>query len=547
MRLACSLLCLAACTKPGATTMPTTGTAAMAAQVAGNHSIATARALRAGDTVDFQLPCNGDKVVFGPFAFAAENDRVELVTTARSTNGDQVCGPGNWTDGDGAFVAVAGVGCVDGPHEYTARHENVFTPGAGGTAATPQYLEFHRDNPVTGSCGTLAVHLVAKAVPGGDVAPGTGATAGTGAAPPGGGGPLRPVANPTLGSAAEAAQRDRVLAMLMPSPRDGGARRALLSLGEASAINDTTYAAQGVKRADVERAMDELKSALAGDEKSKKAALDAFAARWSPTFAKLRAAAGMTSTTPVGGEVSIRDCVRDGKGGPKGSKVEIRDCVRDKNMLYRALSASGEDATRAKLAPNGVFTLSKLLATPGNIPPESPNAPPFDSLGSRSHEHGFLDQHPFIDARGIVRLPPLDARYAENKFADAFASKAITTGDSPKTVIAEIRYGTQGYVFGVGYAATGFTSALLVHDANNNVVCRDQRQEGSYAPVLGIGQGTITAPRFVACTVPARTTATIVVGVSSWAVAGGLALAGHNGSDGSIGIRIVDVVPLTEY
>lgn len=543
MRLACSLLCLAACTKPTTTpgTTPTTTAAASSlATAAENTSIAAARALRVGDVHDFLLPCGGEKLYFGPVAFAAENDRVAFTTTARSTTGEQVCGGGNWIDRDGAFVAVEGVGCVDSHYEYTQQHENVYTPAAGGTAATPQYLELHRDQIAGAGCATLAVHLVVKAAPGAAATPGDTTTTA-------GGSTVKPTVNPTLGAAAEAAQRDRVLAMLLPTPRDGGARRALLAINEASAINDTTFAAQGASRADIERALDELKASFAGAPKDRKATIDAFAARWSATFTKLRAASGLTSSTKVGDTVSIRDCVRDGKVGPSTSKVEIRDCVRDKNVLYRALSSSGGDATRAQLAPNGVFSLSKLLAKPGKLPATTPNAPPFDTAGSRDDQHGFLpDPSPYVDVRGVLRLPTIEAKYAENKHADAFASKSITTGDQAKTVIAQIGYGVSAYAVGLGYATTGIEAALVVTDGSGNTVCSDKRQDGIYGPAFAIAMSTVTAPAFVACRVPAHTTGTITVGVSVWSAAGGFAYAGQMGGLGSIGLRIVDDVTLTE-
>lgn len=134
MRLACSLLCLAACTKPPSTPGSTTTAAASTLANAGdNTSLAAAHPLRVGEVHDFLLPCGGEKLYFGPVAFAAENDRVAFTTTARSTTGEQVCGGGNWIDRDGAFVAVEGVGCVDGQFESTQQHENLYTPAGGGT------------------------------------------------------------------------------------------------------------------------------------------------------------------------------------------------------------------------------------------------------------------------------------------------------------------------------------------------------------------------------------------------------------------------------
>lgn len=375
-------------------------------------------------------------------------------------------------------------------------------------------------------CATLAVHLVVKAAPGLAV---------------------KPTVNPALGAAAEAATRDRVLDMLLPTPRDGGARRALVAINEASAINDTTFSAQGASRADIERALDELKGSFSGAPKDRKATIDAFAARWSPTFTKLRVASGLTSSTKVGDAVSIRDCVRDGKVGPSTSKTEIRDCVRDKNVLYRALSFSSGDATRAQLAPNGVFSLSRLLAKPAKLPATSPSAPPFDTAGSRDDEHGFLpDPSPYLDGRGVLRLPTVEARYAENKHADAFATKSIATGDQAKTVIAQIDYSISGYAVGLGYATTGIEAALLVTDASGKTLCSDKRQDGIYGPAFAIAMTTVTAPAFVACQVPAHTSGTITVGVSAWAAAGGFAYAGQVGGLGTIGLRIVDSVPLTE-
>lgn len=526
MRFASSLLLFAACTKPPTTPMAPGAGGATAAPT--NTSIAAARPLRAGDVMDFLLPCGGEKLYFGPVAFAAENDRVALTTTVRSTNGEQVCGGGSWIDGAGVFVTTAGLGCIDLHHDYTQRTENTFTPGAGGSTATPQYLELHKEQVAGPGCGTVSVHMVVEAAPGG------------GAVKP-------PIANPTLDAAADAAARARIYEMVLGDPRDGKARAALMSLSQASAINDTTFGALGVKRDDLQRAVDELGPALGGDAKDRRAALDAFAARWGGKLDKLRAAGNLSTATPSGGEVSIRDCVRDGKGGAPASKVEIRDCVRDKNMLYRALSLSGGDATVARPQPNGVFALSKLLATPGSLPAESASAPPFETAGSRDDAHGYYTEPgPYADVRGQLRLPNVTAGYAENKHAEAFVSTSITTGDRPKTVLAEIRYTSSGYAVGLGYATTGFAADLVVANGSNQIVCRDHRQDGVYGPGFAVALVSVSAPRFVACTVPAHTTGTIVVGLTAWAAAGGFAYAGMSAMDGTIGLRIVDAVPLNE-
>ncbi|MBL0217998.1 MAG: hypothetical protein IPQ07_29475 [Myxococcales bacterium] len=528
MRTLSILALLAACTPP--TTIPTTTTPPPLAGGAGptsaapttNLSIQAARRLIGGEVVDFTLPCGGEKVYFGPFEFAAENQRVDLVAAASSTTGEQVCGGGEWIDAQGAFLAVSGLGCVEGRNPYTSHITNDYTPAAGGTAATPQFLTFQRTaDPAGAGCTTVAVHLQVKEVPG---------TAGHDTVTAGA------TLDPRLQHAAEAAQRDRVLKLLTPAIPDGGARTAMIAIHDAARATDDVYAKGGTTRAALEQAMTALQGELAAapDEAAKRKLVDAFSAKWAATFGKLRVAAGVTTGVRSGDAVSIRDCVRDqGSKAPAaaGSKVAIRDCVHDGDVLYRALSLSSSAVETARPTTNGVIDLAKLRPKASALAART-GAPPFDDTASQRNG-GWLDHAAFATVRGEVKLPLMQVLAAGDQHAHATFFKQFSTGAKPQVVLVQIAQSGPFMIAGLGYATVGHAAQLEVH-ANGATVCSDQRQDGRYGAVFSIEVGSLSAPRFLECTIPANSQGEIAVSISSWAVAGGFATASL-GASGNIG------------
>lgn len=542
---------LAACPPPATTPTSTTPPAGLAAGApaatavapATNLSRASARRLARGEVVDFLLPCGGEKVYFGPFAFAAENERVHLVTAASSTTGEQVCGGGDWIDADGAFLAVSGLGCVDGRNAFTQHITNVYTPAAGGTAATPQFLTFQRGgDPAAAGCATLAVHLEVREVPGAsggaDTVPG--ASGGAGTVPAGG------AIDPRLQQAAEAASRDRVRALITPAIPDGGARMALTSLHDGARVDATAYANAKTSRAALEQAMSALQTSLAATPESaaKRKLVEAFAATWGPTFAKLRAAGGITTSTRAGDTVSIRDCVRDqGPKGPAtaGSKVAIRDCVHDGDVLYRALSLSSSAVETARPTTNGVIDLARLRPKASALTTRT-GAPPFDATASQ-RDGTWIDAGAYASVRGEIKLPPMEILVAGDRHAHATFFRQFSTGAKPQTVIVNIGQSAPFMIAGLGYATVGHAAQLEVH-ANGATLCSDKAQDGRYGPVFSIEVGSLAAPRFLECTIPANSQGEIAISVSSWAVAGGFATAsiGASGNFGTLALGFTDAV-----
>ncbi len=157
---------LAACGGAAATTGIAASPMPQAAPT--NTSIAGARALTAGESLDVVVPC-GSKLYFGPFNFAAEGDRVALVTSVRSVSGAQVCGGGAFVDGDDVQQAVAGTGCVEHQADFASNLDYAYTPGAGGSTADPVYLSLWTGDvtgdPAGSTCGALALHLEARTLP----------------------------------------------------------------------------------------------------------------------------------------------------------------------------------------------------------------------------------------------------------------------------------------------------------------------------------------------------------------------------------------------
>lgn len=507
---------LAACTPPGAPRSPATGTAPTPTEAAAatNLSIPAARRLSRGDVIDFVLPCGGEKVYFGPFEFAQENERVELVAAASSTTGEQVCGGGEWIDAGGAFVAVAGLGCVDGRNAYTSRITNTYTPAAGGPSATPQFLAFQRSaDPAASGCATLAVHLRVEEAPGGS-------------------GPVRTAGaslDPRLQDAAQASERARVLALVNPAIPDGGARTALIAIHDGARTSDEMFGRSGTTRPALEQAMTALLESVkaAPDESAKGALVAAFAATWGPAFAKLRAAAGVSTSVRPGDSVSIRDCVRDAKRpSTGGSKVEIRDCVHDSDVVYRALSLSASSVDMARPTINGVLDLAKLRPAASAIAART-QAPPFADTASQRNGT-WLDHAAFATVGGAIALPLLEAFGAADQHAHATFFHPFTTGATPQVVLVRIAFSGPFGIAGLGYASVGHAAQLEVH-ANGTTLCSDRAQVGRYGAVFSVEQGVLSAPRFLECTIPANRQGEIAISVSSWAVAGGLALASVNG------------------
>ena len=141
---------------------------APASAAATNTSIAAARPVSAGDVIDLVLPCTG-KVYFGPIRFAAENQRLAIVSSVRSLSGAQVCGGGAFVDESDVQQAVAGTGCIEDSHGYETTLEYVFAPGAGNSPANPIYLSLWSldgaGGPVGESCAQLGLRLAVREAP----------------------------------------------------------------------------------------------------------------------------------------------------------------------------------------------------------------------------------------------------------------------------------------------------------------------------------------------------------------------------------------------
>ncbi len=137
----------------------TSGPATPATPAATNTSIATARALVAGTPLDFELPCDGTSIYFGPFAFSTEGETLVIDSVYRSPVGIQICGGGAFVDGQEAHIQVAGLGCPEETGSAAMTTTYAFTPGAGGPNATPLFLRLAVADPRPAGCvqsgGTL--------------------------------------------------------------------------------------------------------------------------------------------------------------------------------------------------------------------------------------------------------------------------------------------------------------------------------------------------------------------------------------------------------
>lgn len=135
------------------------GPATPATPAATNTSIATARPLVAGTPLEFELPCDGTAIYFGPFPFDAEGQTLTIDSLYRSPVGVQICGGGGFVDGTGEHVQVAGLGCPEQTGSAAMTTTYAFTPGAGGSNATPLYLKLAVADPRPAGCvhsgGTL--------------------------------------------------------------------------------------------------------------------------------------------------------------------------------------------------------------------------------------------------------------------------------------------------------------------------------------------------------------------------------------------------------
>jgi len=129
------------------------------APAATNTSIASARPLAPGTTVEFQLPCDGSSIFFGPFAFETEGQALAIDSSYASPSGTQICGGGKFVDDKGDFVTVAGLGCPEGTSPTPGQVTYAYTPGAGGSNANPLFLELAVADPRPAGCvlsgGTL--------------------------------------------------------------------------------------------------------------------------------------------------------------------------------------------------------------------------------------------------------------------------------------------------------------------------------------------------------------------------------------------------------
>lgn len=139
---------LAACSS-AATTTSTMPTAAPT-----NGSIATAIPIPPGGRVDFVLPCDRSPIFFGPFAFQSEGETLAIDSSYRSDPGTQICGGGGLVDGSGVQVTPAGLGCAEGAIPSAMALSYAFTPGAGGSSATPLFLELRVVDPAPSGCVT---------------------------------------------------------------------------------------------------------------------------------------------------------------------------------------------------------------------------------------------------------------------------------------------------------------------------------------------------------------------------------------------------------
>jgi hypothetical protein len=125
-----------------------TGPAPVAAT---NTSIAAARALAVGESVDVALPCDG-ALYFGPFDFTAEPQTVRIATVARSSDGAQICGGGAWVDGAETFSAAAGTGCIEDASAAEMESAYEYFPSSGGNAINPVYLKLEIADPRPETC-----------------------------------------------------------------------------------------------------------------------------------------------------------------------------------------------------------------------------------------------------------------------------------------------------------------------------------------------------------------------------------------------------------
>jgi hypothetical protein len=153
-----ALLCstLLACAASSGGPPPATPTAPAAAT---NTSIAAAMPLAPGTTAEVMLPCDGAPVYFGPFDFQAEGQAVKLTSTYASLSGAQICGGGAWVDGQDAFIAVAGLGCVEGQAPWNGALDYAYAPGAGNSPANPVYLKLAVGEPRPAGCEASRVSL----------------------------------------------------------------------------------------------------------------------------------------------------------------------------------------------------------------------------------------------------------------------------------------------------------------------------------------------------------------------------------------------------
>jgi len=123
--------------------------------------LANARALKSGSPVTLTLTCSA-KVWFGPFALTKDPQKLLIDGKMKTPTGKQICMGGEFTDKTGAHVGGTSFGCADGTHgaEGTSTYE--YSPGNGGSGATPVYLALAFGEPKPEGCPSAEVTLSLK-------------------------------------------------------------------------------------------------------------------------------------------------------------------------------------------------------------------------------------------------------------------------------------------------------------------------------------------------------------------------------------------------